>query len=200
MNPILSTALAEHRAQLMVCEACPNLGPCVPPIGPSDPLLFIIGQSPGREEVDAGMPFVGRAGGLLNELLVAAGIPRDRCFITNTVKCWPTNNRPSEADAIANCRKYLVAELKLLQPKALLCLGRDALRVFGALIPFHHGLRIMEGATKVLVSYHPAYYLRQSGMLHQFLGLADSLSEMVYGTVRPTSDRREPEEERPEGS
>lgn len=162
----------------MSCVKCPELRHCVPPVGPTTADLFIIGQSPGENEADRGMPFVGPAGKVLNQLLEAAEIARDDCFISNAVKCHPPRNRPSTATEISNCRHHLVRELKYVRPRAVLCLGKDAWRVFEQRVPWGHGVQIMATVPRLLLSYHPAYWLRQ-GNADGFIALAPKLKEIL---------------------
>lgn len=177
---LLTKPLNDLRRAQMACTLCPDLGACVPSVGPSSPLLFIIGQSPGESEADTGIPFVGAAGDLLSRLLAEAGVPRSACFITNAVHCHPAKNRPSSPDELANCQQHLSAELELLRPPAVFCLGRDAYRIFSKRIPWGHGVYIPTAKPRVLLSYHPAYFLRQ-GDLSGFMALATRVKELVYG-------------------
>ena len=175
---LVTTSMHAHRQALMACTKCPELGKCVPPVGPTTASLFIIGQSAGENEVDQGMPFVGPGGKLHNKLLEAAGVERADVFLTNAVHCHPPRNRESSADELDNCRPYLVAELLMVRPKAVLCVGKDGWRVFGKRIPWGHGVFIMKASPRVLVSYHPSYFLRQ-GNEEGFLKLADKVKEML---------------------
>jgi uracil-DNA glycosylase len=178
----LTFRLNNLRKAVYACKLCPGLGPCVASVGPSTPSLFVIGQSPGEREADCGVPFTGPAGQLLDNLLESAGVARAATYITNAAKCTPPGNRRLAPEELDNCRHHLVAELKLLKPRAILCLGRDAYRLFSQTLPWVHGALITYPymRERFLLSYHPAYFLR-GGTPDVFLELAPKLKELVYG-------------------
>lgn len=136
----------------------------VPGVGVLDPEVLVIGEGPGAEEDRQGIPFVGPAGQYLDKWLAAIDIYRDRnAYIANIVKCRPPNNRDPEPDEAAACMPYLKEQVELLRPKAILTVGRVALRfltgetagigrVHGSLYDFH-GLPLMP-------TYHPSGVLR----------------------------------------
>ncbi|HLB43944.1 MAG TPA: uracil-DNA glycosylase, partial [Candidatus Limnocylindrales bacterium] len=109
-------ALDQIAAEVVVCRLCPlhaQRTNAVPGEGHPDTEVVFVGEGPGFNEDQQGRPFVGAAGGLLNELLRAIGWKREEVFITNVVKCRPPNNRdplPGEIDA---CRKYLQRQIDL---------------------------------------------------------------------------------------
>ena len=124
---------------------------------------MIIGEAPGAEEDRRGEPFVGRAGKLLDEMLLAIGQGRESVFIANILKCRPPNNRDPAADEAASCRPYLERQIELVRPRIILAVGRIAAQQLlrsdepvGRLRGKVHQL----GATPVVVTYHPAYLLR----------------------------------------
>lgn len=124
---------------------------------------MIIGEAPGAEEDRRGEPFVGRAGKLLDEMLLAIGQRRESVFIANILKCRPPNNRDPAADEAASCRPYLDRQIELVRPRIILAVGRIAAQQLlqsdapvGRLRGKVHRL----GATPVVVTYHPAYLLR----------------------------------------
>ncbi|NND58721.1 MAG: uracil-DNA glycosylase, partial [Gammaproteobacteria bacterium] len=84
---------------------------------------MIIGEAPGAEEDRRGEPFVGRAGQLLNNMLLAAGFKRPQVYIANIVKCRPPNNRDPRADEAASCAPFLRRQIELVQPKMILAVG-----------------------------------------------------------------------------
>lgn len=177
--------------RLQACTLCKEhslreiLGPCVPPEPPpTNLLLMIVGQSPGYEETVEGRPFVGRSGQLLDELLGAAGIPRQLCYITNTVKCQPFGNRQLHPAEIQHCKPFLREEMIRLDPRAMLLLGKDAWSHFSRRIPWQHGFLLTAMRPRVLVSKHPSYFLRHGDAGRQeFLELGGKLRELVYETV-----------------
>lgn len=124
---------------------------------------MIIGEAPGAEEDRRGEPFVGRAGKLLDEMLLAIGQKRESVFIANILKCRPPNNRDPAADEAAACRPYLERQIELVQPKIILAVGRIAAQQLlqsDAPVGRLRGKVHQLGATPVVVTYHPAYLLR----------------------------------------
>ena len=97
--------------------------------GPSSARVLFLGEAPGRMEDESGRPFCGRSGKLLDELMVAAGIQRDRAFVTSIVKCRPPENRDPKAAEIVACRMWLESQVELIQPKIVCTLGNFALRL-----------------------------------------------------------------------
>ena len=127
--------------------------------------LLIIGEAPGAEEDRQGEPFVGRAGQLLNAMLAAIHLSREDVYIANILKCRPPNNRDPKPDEAATCTPYLQRQIQLLQPRAILALGRIAaqwLLQSDTPIGRLRGRKFSYGAgeTPLVVSYHPAYLLR----------------------------------------
>ncbi len=126
---------------------------------------LIIGEAPGAEEDRRGEPFVGRAGQLLNAMLLAIGLPREQVFIANVLKSRPPGNRDPKPDEVAACLPYLMRQIALLQPRLMLAVGRIAAQnllatdmALGRLRgQVHH---FGELNTPLIVTYHPAYLLR----------------------------------------
>jgi len=126
---------------------------------------MIIGEAPGADEDRQGEPFVGRAGLLLNEILIAAGYSREDVYIANIVKCRPPNNRNPRKEEMACCHDYLARQIELLQPRMILAVGGIAAqRLLDSDAPVgklrgrlhHYG----EKNIPLVVTYHPAYLLR----------------------------------------
>lgn len=127
--------------------------------------LMLIGEAPGAEEDRQGLPFVGRAGQLLDRIIAGVGLNMEDIYIANILKCRPPNNRDPSAAEVAQCQDYLQQQVDLLQPQLILALGRIAahnlLHVSTALSRLR-GQAYVFGQTKIplWVSYHPAYLLR----------------------------------------
>lgn len=124
---------------------------------------MIVGQSPGAKEVEEHEPFVGASGGLLDMMLEHAEILRSDAYLANAVKCHPPGNRPAAPDELAACGEtWLYREIKVLKPKVILSLGKDAATTL-KLYPTHwsHGNIVETKQRKYLVSYHPSYFLRR---------------------------------------
>lgn len=131
--------------------------------GNPDADVMVIGEGPGAEEDKQGKPFVGRAGQLLTDILKAINFTREEVYIANVVKCRPPGNRtplPAEMD---ECLPYLRKQIKLINPKVILCLGLTAAQ---GLLHKKESLTNMRGKifdfenAKVMVTYHPAALLR----------------------------------------
>ena len=168
----LPPSLADFESQICQCTRCP-LGQTrkkfVFGVGNPEAEIVFVGEAPGREEDEQGVPFVGRAGKLLDQLLAEVGLNRNDIYICNVLKCRPPENRDPEAIEIETCKPYLLTQLSIMRPKILVCLGRFAVQVLlgtketmkalrGRLFPW-------EGA-QVLVTYHTAYYLRNPNDIH----------------------------------
>jgi uracil-DNA glycosylase family 4 len=134
-------------------------------VGRRDARLFVIGEAPGADEDRQGEPFVGRAGQLLNAMLRAIGLPRHEVYIANILKCRPPNNRDPEPAESSACTPYLTRQLALVEPRAVLAVGRISaqwLLQTDAPIGRLRGrvFRYGERGIPLVVTYHPAYLLR----------------------------------------
>ena len=127
--------------------------------------LLVIGEAPGADEDQQGEPFVGRAGQLLNAMLRAIGLPRSDVYIANILKCRPPGNRDPQPDEAKTCTPYLARQIALVNPRAILAVGRIAAqwllqtdapigRLRGRVVPYG------EAGTPLVITYHPAYLLR----------------------------------------
>lgn len=125
---------------------------------------LFVGEGPGAEEDLRGEPFVGQAGKLLDAMLASLGIARgNRVYIANAVKCRPPNNRTPEPDEIEACFPYLQRQIELIQPRVIVALGRPAAQALlkqEVRIGAARGQVFRFGETPVVVTYHPAYLLR----------------------------------------
>ncbi len=127
---------------------------------------MVVGEAPGFEEDRQGEPFVGRAGQLLDRMLLAAGFQREDVFIANILKCRPPNNRDPRPEEAAACSGFLRRQVEWVAPKLILCVGRIAAQNLLATSESTGKLRGKvhrhpETGTPVIVTYHPAYLLRQ---------------------------------------
>jgi len=157
------------RAAVQTCTRCAisqNRTQAVFGTGDVQARWMIIGEAPGADEDRRGEPFVGRAGQLLNNMLAAIGLPRESVYIANVLKCRPPNNRDPKVDEAANCRGYLERQIELVNPALILVVGRIAAQ---NLLHTDAPLARLRGkqhrapvsGTPVVVTYHPAYLLRQ---------------------------------------
>lgn len=125
--------------------------------------VMVVGEAPGREEDRTGLPFVGPAGKLLDLLLASVGLPRERVYIGNVIKCRPPGNRDPMADEVEACDGWLRDQIDAVAPAALLAVGRFAAqRLMGSDLPLGR-LRGRVGeyeGVPVIATYHPAFLLR----------------------------------------
>ncbi len=131
--------------------------------GNSKAKLMIIGEAPGFYEDKQGLPFVGKAGALLNKMLASIGLTSDDVYIANVLKCRPPSNRDPAPEEINHCSGYLSQQIQMVRPQLILAVGRFAgqflLKATFPLNKMRNQLHNYQG-TPVLVSYHPAYLLR----------------------------------------
>lgn len=146
------------------CRLCEKRRQAVPGVGDRRAEWMFVGEGPGSEEDQRGEPFVGAAGKLLDAMLAAIGLKRgENVYIANAVKCRPPHNRTPQADEIATCHPYLARQIELVRPRVLIALGRPAaLALLDAEISIgaSRGRVFHRGDTPVVVTYHPAYLLR----------------------------------------
>src|SRR5947207_3310522 len=125
--------------------------------------LMFIGEAPGADEDEQGEPFVGRAGQLLNNMIKAMGLSREEIYIANIIKCRPPNNRTPERDECDTCSPFLMRQIEVIRPKAIVALGAIAAKT---LLAVNAPMSQLRGqwydfrGTKLAVTYHPAFLLR----------------------------------------
>jgi DNA polymerase len=125
--------------------------------------LVFVGEGPGADEDAQGLPFVGRAGKLLTQMIEAMGLRRNDVYICNVVKCRPPGNRQPEPDEVQKCSPFLFRQLDVLQPKVIVCLGATAAQTLlqtNRSISHFRGQWMDFRGYKMLATYHPAYLLR----------------------------------------
>lgn len=159
--------------------------------GEGDPCarLMVIGEGPGETEDELGRPFVGRAGQLLDRMLAAIGLPREAVYICNTVKCRPTvdgpngpRNRAPEPAEMENCRPFLDEQIAIVVPGVILALGAPAAKSFLGrdfqITKMRGRWYIGPGETPLMVTFHPAYILRQTG------GEIEAVKRLVWNDLK----------------
>jgi len=158
--------LGDFNAEIKDCQNC-ALGSSrtnfVFGVGNPDADLMFVGEAPGEHEDMEGVPFVGRAGKLLTDILKAIDLNREDVYIANVLKCRPPNNRDPKQEEIEQCEPYLLKQIELIKPKLLVALGRisamtllrkkDSLTAMRGQVFDYHG-------TDMVVTYHPAALLR----------------------------------------
>ena len=145
------------------CELCQTRTNVVFGVGNENAEILLIGEGPGQSEDEQGIPFVGRAGQLLDDMLEIIGLDRTKVYIANIVKCRPPQNRDPlnvEQDA---CIGYLRRQTALIRPKIIVCLGRIAAKAIikeDFRITAEHGQWFARGGVQMTAIYHPAALLR----------------------------------------
>lgn len=180
--------------QVRICFEC-RLGHsrrvAVPGEGPLDAPLLWVGEAPGAAEDAEGRPFVGASGRFLRRDAAALGLDPERMYITNVVKCRPPRNRQPRADEVAVCTGlYLVRQVELVRPRALVALGATAARALLAgevKITEAHGTWRQDYALTsrplpVLVTYHPAAALRNERWRDELRADLQALAEWLHGS------------------
>ncbi|TMK58791.1 MAG: uracil-DNA glycosylase [Actinobacteria bacterium] len=184
------SATAEERRQQLVelfeevkrCEKCPLHETRTKPVfgaGNADADLMFVGEAPGAEEDRQGLPFVGRAGQLLNQMLEEIGLARDDVFIANVLKSRPPGNRDPLPLEIQACEPYLLEQVRLIEPRVVCTLGNFA--------------------TKLLSGSHPAAALRTPAVKEtlraDFATIPDLLQRPLPGPIPSSEELKEAEEE-----
>ena len=162
------TELKQLADQVAKCERCPVLSEkrttTVFGEGNFNARIVFFGEAPGADEDRIGRPFIGKAGELLTKMIEACKLSRDDVYILNTIKCRPPGNRNPELEERSNCREYYQAQLNAIRPEYIVCLGAVAAQ---ELLQNKASVGSMRGkfhryhTSKVLVTYHPAYLLRE---------------------------------------
>jgi uracil-DNA glycosylase len=152
-------------SQCTLCELHVSRTHTVFGVGNRHAEWLVIGEAPGKDEDLQGEPFVGRAGQLLNAMLLAVGLQRKQVYIANILKCRPPNNRDPRPEEVVCCEAYLARQIALIQPKVILAVGRIAAQnllktdtPIGKLRGTVH--RYAATGIPVIATYHPAYLLR----------------------------------------
>jgi uracil-DNA glycosylase family 4 len=165
---ILQTGtLGELRAVLgdcRRCKLCDQRTNIVFGVGNPDAELMFVGEGPGEDEDREGVPFVGRAGRLLTDIIEKGmGMKRDQVYIANVIKCRPPGNRNPEPDEIAACEQFLARQVDLVAPRVIVTLGKFASHVLlrtATPITRMRGTWHTYGEIPVMPTFHPAYLLR----------------------------------------
>jgi DNA polymerase len=170
--PLHQTAAAtggwvELETMALACTKCRELArtrtQVVFGVGNRQAEIMFIGEAPGADEDEQGEPFVGRAGQLLTKIIEAMGLTREEVYIANILKCRPPNNRPPLPDEAANCLPYLLRQIELVRPQAIVALGATAVR---GLLGVESSISKVRGnwylfhEVPLMPTFHPAYLLR----------------------------------------
>lgn len=172
-SPLLDTSARQHELtvlneqQVKGCTQCilsQSRTQTVFGEGDCNAEIFFIGEGPGQTEDETGRPFVGKAGQLLEKMIIGMGLNRQQVYIANIVKCRPPNNRVPMPDEVAACTPYLLKQLEVVRPRVIVTLGLPATHymlqtklAMGKMRGHWHQWR----GIKLMPTYHPAYILRQ---------------------------------------
>ncbi|HEV2455681.1 MAG TPA: uracil-DNA glycosylase [Verrucomicrobiae bacterium] len=186
-----SSAFASLRERVLSCSKCAHLAASrknvVFGVGNIDAQLMFVGEAPGADEDIQGEPFVGRAGELLTRIIQAMGLQRGDVYIANILKCRPdtpaqtTGNRKPTSDEMATCVPYLHEQIDLIRPRVIVGLGATAIEgLLGKTI----GIMKLRGhwqvyrGTPLMLTFHPAYLLRNQAMIEKRKVWEDMLAVM----------------------
>ena len=189
-------------ARVAVCTKCPHLASSrtqtVFGVGNPQAELMFVGEAPGADEDAQGEPFVGRAGQLLTRIIETMGLRRTDVYIANVLKCRPdmprgsTGNRPPTLDEMQTCRPFLVEQIEIIQPKILVALGATAVE---GLLGTRGSMRELRGRwhefhdTPLMITYHPAYLLRNQSPSEKRKVWEDMLL-VLEKLARPISEKQ----------
>jgi DNA polymerase len=158
--------IANLKEKVLLCKKCRlanNRTNVVFGEGNTHSKLMFIGEGPGAEEDIQGRPFVGRAGKLLDKMILAMGLAREEVYIANIVKCRPPYNRAPFKDEAVMCRSYVIEQINIIKPYLIICLGSIAtnyLLDINVSITKMHGILKEFNGVRVIPTFHPAYLLR----------------------------------------
>lgn len=154
-------SIEKVRDEILRCGVCLKAakGKLVPGEGNSDAHVVFVGEAPGKQEVETGLPFIGRAGKVLHKLLIIVGLTPESVFITSAVKYLPQTYVTPKLLDIEHGRLHLIAQLEIIKPKIVVLLGNTAvMAVLGEKfsIAQSHGTFLERGGSRYFLSYHPA--------------------------------------------
>jgi uracil-DNA glycosylase family 4 len=204
----MSPTAEERRARLVElftevqgCPKCPlheTRANAVFGAGDADADVMFVGEAPGADEDRQGLPFVGRAGQLLNELLESIGMSREDVFIANVLKCRPPGNRDPQPLEIESCRPHLFEQVRLIEPRVVCTLGNFATKLLSG---NPAGITRVRGTPQVhelggravflLPLFHPAAALRTPAMKETLRGDLELLPELLAGPAPGVPPREE---------
>ena len=199
--------LVEVYREAAVCQRCPLAATRTKVVfgnGNADADLMFVGEAPGVEEDRQGLPFVGRAGQLLDELLAGIGLTRQDVWVCNTLKCRPPGNRDPQPAEIEACHPYLMRQVELIEPRVIATLGNFATKL---LTGSRAGITRVRGTPQVhemasrtvflMPLLHPAAALRTPSLVEtlrqDFRALAELIEQAAPPPARPVEAEREPE-------
>lgn len=184
--------LEELHKKCLECKKCKlraGATQVVPGHGNPNAEIMFVGEGPGKNEDEQGVPFCGAAGKLLDEMLASIGLEREDVFIGNMIKCRPPNNRDPMEDELEACEPWLDQQMKLIQPKVVVTLGRFSMAKMlpGSKISDVHG-KVFEREWYVVIPlYHPAVGLYKYAMRQTLMQDFKSIKQFLDGELEPES-------------
>jgi DNA polymerase len=176
-------ALCQQNSECQRCALGPTRNQFVFGSGHDGSSLMFVGEGPGADEDRLGLPFVGKAGKLLDRMIDVIGLDREDVYVTNVVKCRPPNNRNPTSDEIAHCMGILERQIELVNPKLIVTLGNVPTQ---ALLPGSPGITKSRGSLKkyrdwnILPTFHPSYLLRNPNAMTEAWQDFQKISEYAF--------------------
>ncbi|NJN82060.1 MAG: uracil-DNA glycosylase [Caldilineaceae bacterium] len=192
----VAEALDAIAAEIATCQLCPlaqGRTHAVPGSGNVQSVVLFVGEGPGRDEDLQGLPFVGRSGQFLTQMLEKISLRREDVYITNVVKCRPPENRDPAPMELAACDDYLTRQIELINPRIIVTLGRFSMQRWfpGAAITRIHGQIRNIGRGRVAVAmFHPAAALRNPKWRTEFERDFDKLPPLIARAMRANEAAR----------
>lgn len=198
MNP--EQALHDLQAAMAGCSRCglcQNRRHIVFGKGNPQARIMLVGEGPGGEEDARGIPFVGKAGRLLDKIIAAAGLPPEDIYICNVVKCRPPGNRLPTEEETAACKPFLREQIRIVRPALIVALGALASQTLlndsGFRISKGRGQWRQGGIFPILPTYHPAALLRDEGkkrpVWKDFLQVATKYNSIISANYKQNEDK-----------
>ena len=175
--------LCQQNSECQRCALGPTRNQFVFGSGHDGSSLMFVGEGPGADEDRLGLPFVGKAGKLLDRMIDVIGLDREDVYVTNVVKCRPPNNRNPTSDEIAHCMGILERQIELVNPKLIVTLGNVPTQ---ALLPGSPGITKSRGSLKkyrdwnILPTFHPSYLLRNPNAMTEAWQDFQKISEYAF--------------------
>ena len=159
-----------------------NNGNMVEGYGKHNSKIFIVGEAPGYREQRLGMPFIGKAGTYLKNILFDIGFNKD-VYFTNSVRCRPPQNRTPSINEISKCKHYLYKEIVTIKPRHIICLGSTAASLLYSNFSGIHkmlGKRIILDNMYIYITYHPSFILRNPSFEELYIGSLIDIKTKIY--------------------
>ncbi|MBR6408550.1 MAG: uracil-DNA glycosylase [Clostridia bacterium] len=172
------------------CQLCQTRHSVVFGMGRTDSEVLFVGEGPGQTEDETGLPFVGRAGQLLDKIMSGVGMYRKDIYITNIVKCRPPQNRDPRPEEQQQCMKWLDRQIEIMHPRIIVCLGRISAQVLikpDFRVTKEHGVFIKKDDILMMGTFHPSALLRNPGnrplCFEDFRLLRDKINELCTRSI-----------------